>query len=240
MKVQFISVARTKIAFYRAQAVYIEQVNSAHITHAQFDSAEWDGKMWVDNREASICNEAHVVWFRVQLIHWAKVKEKKHLILCQDDRWFDRIRKGSLGNLTSSWTFWVSCWLILDLFNNVSSYTKYIVCHQARWLKRQCFCPAFDFSRDWDWSDWRVAGSHGGHCEDTTLCSTLEVNGRFRGTFHFHLQYCRISQARNQNDTGSKNSFLIFWSRRWRQHIPPRRWLTFYELHGFISDNIGL
>jgi hypothetical protein len=52
MKVQFISAAQTKIAFYMAEAVYIEQerlytqVNSTQIlhristVHAQFDSVE--------------------------------------------------------------------------------------------------------------------------------------------------------------------------------------------------------
>jgi hypothetical protein len=39
---------------------------------------------------------------------------------------------------------------------------------------------------------------------DMTPCSLLEVNQSFRGTCYLHLQGCRVSQARNQHETGSK------------------------------------
>jgi hypothetical protein len=42
---------------------------------------------------------------------------------------------------------------------------------------------------------------------DITPSGTLLVNRRFEGTYHLHLQGRRISQARNQHEAGSKQSF---------------------------------
>jgi hypothetical protein len=43
---------------------------------------------------------------------------------------------------------------------------------------------------------------------EKTLNSLITVNQRFRGTRRLHLQGRRTSQARNQHETGSKQSFL--------------------------------
>jgi hypothetical protein len=43
---------------------------------------------------------------------------------------------------------------------------------------------------------------------DITLCSPLKVNGRFKGTYHNHLQVRTISQARNQHEADSKQGLL--------------------------------
>jgi hypothetical protein len=42
---------------------------------------------------------------------------------------------------------------------------------------------------------------------DITPCSPLKVNWRFWGTCCFHLQGRRVSQARNQHEASSKQSF---------------------------------
>jgi hypothetical protein len=41
---------------------------------------------------------------------------------------------------------------------------------------------------------------------DITPCSPLKVNQSFGGTCRLHLQDRRISQAKNQHETGSKQS----------------------------------
>jgi hypothetical protein len=62
---------------------------------------------------------------------------------------------------------------------------------------------------------------------DITPCSPLKVNRRFGGTYRTHLQGRRIRRARNQRES------------RW-QAVPPKRRLTFNELHGVISQKIAL
>jgi hypothetical protein len=47
---------------------------------------------------------------------------------------------------------------------------------------------------------------------DITLRSPLEVNRRFEETCRLHLQNRRISQARNQHEAGSKQSFTLFFA----------------------------
>jgi hypothetical protein len=75
-----------------------------------------------------------------------------------------------------------------------------------------------------------------------TPCSLLKVNRCFGGTFRLHLQNWRTSQARNQHDTGSKQSYLlpascwflawlILQSWKWRRNVPPKHELTFIGLH---------
>jgi hypothetical protein len=44
-------------------------------------------------------------------------------------------------------------------------------------------------------------------CWDIMPCSPLEVNRRFRGTCHLHLEGRTMNRARNQHGTGSKKSF---------------------------------
>jgi hypothetical protein len=60
---------------------------------------------------------------------------------------------------------------------------------------------------------------------DITPCSPLKVNQCFRGTYRLHLQ-----------DLLS-HWYLAWLIRpwRWRQHVPPKRWLTFNGLHSIIS-----
>jgi hypothetical protein len=56
---------------------------------------------------------------------------------------------------------------------------------------------------------------------DITPCSPVKLNRRFRGTCGLHLQGRRVSQARNQRETGSKLARL-----------------TSTGLHGLISQII--
>jgi hypothetical protein len=99
--------------------------------------------------------------------------------------------------------------------------------------------------------------------------SPLKVTRRFGRTYHLHLQSRRISQARNQQEAGSKQSsgiifgpedgvrlqvvhlsllpvscwflsWLIFRPWRWRRYVSPKRWLTFNELHDTICNKISL
>jgi hypothetical protein len=58
------------------------------------------------------------------------------------------------------------------------------------------------------------------------LRSQLEINHRFGGKIYFHLQWQRISRARNQHESGSK------------RHVPQKRRLIFNRLHGVISQEI--
>jgi hypothetical protein len=91
---------------------------------------------------------------------------------------------------------------------------------------------------------------------DIMPCSLLKVNWCFRGTCHLHLgNLIRLSQARNQHEEGSKQSFAgtflllaSFWflawisvqfsRRKWR--VPPKHQLTFNRLHGIIFQKIDL
>jgi hypothetical protein len=72
-----------------------------------------------------------------------------------------------------------------------------------------------------------------------TLCSVL-VNQPFGETFHLRLQVQRISQSRNQHEANKFVAGLIRQSWRWRQHVPPKHWLTFSGPHGIISQKIEL
>jgi hypothetical protein len=47
---------------------------------------------------------------------------------------------------------------------------------------------------------------------DTTPCSMLKVNRRFRGTSRLHFQGRRISQVRSQSQAASKQSFYSAYS----------------------------
>jgi hypothetical protein len=73
---------------------------------------------------------------------------------------------------------------------------------------------------------------------DSTSCSPVKVNGRFGGTCRLYLQDRRV---RVQHEAGNKQSerwflsWLIFWSWRWRRHVPPKRQLTSTGLRGIIS-----
>jgi hypothetical protein len=51
----------------------------------------------------------------------------------------------------------------------------------------------------------RILGSHSGGYEEfifwiLSLCSPLKVYQRFGGTYRFHFQGCRVSQAINQHE----------------------------------------
>jgi hypothetical protein len=78
------------------------------------------------------------------------------------------------------------------------------------------------------------------------VSSPLKGNHRFGGTCRLHLHGRRISQARNQRECRWQAelcwflAWLIFRPRRWRRHVPPKRRLTFNELHGVISQKIVL
>jgi hypothetical protein len=67
---------------------------------------------------------------------------------------------------------------------------------------------------------------------DITPCSPLKVNRRFGGTCRLHLQSRRISRTRNQRESR--------WQARWKRHVPPKRRLTFKQIHGVISQKIKL
>jgi hypothetical protein len=81
---------------------------------------------------------------------------------------------------------------------------------------------------------------------DTTPCGPMKVNWRFGGTYRHHLRDLIIRKARNQHEVGSKLCFAWFLVRlilrpwRWRWYIPPKRWLTFNNLHGIISQKTVL
>jgi hypothetical protein len=54
---------------------------------------------------------------------------------------------------------------------------------------------------------------------NTTSCSQLEANRRFWGTYRLHLEGRRISQGRNQHETGREQSsacYLLHTKRPWR------------------------
>jgi ferredoxin-thioredoxin reductase catalytic subunit len=79
---------------------------------------------------------------------------------------------------------------------------------------------------------------------DITPCSLLKINRRFGGTC-LHLQGRRISHARNQRESRWQISCwflasLILRPRRWVQHVPPKRRLTFNVLHGVTSQKMHL
>jgi hypothetical protein len=72
---------------------------------------------------------------------------------------------------------------------------------------------------------------------DITPCGPLKVNRHFGGTFRLHLHGRRISQARNQHESKWQAERIL---RPWRrQHVPPKRRLTFNRLHGVISQKIA-
>jgi hypothetical protein len=48
---------------------------------------------------------------------------------------------------------------------------------------------------------------------DITPCSQLKVNGHFEGTYHLYIQGRRISQARGQQEAGSKQSTNSIWGK---------------------------
>jgi hypothetical protein len=69
------------------------------------------------------------------------------------------------------------------------------------------------------------------------MCSPLNVNRRFGGTYHLHLQDQRIGQA----SRALLATCLIFVSClahsspwRWRRHVPPKRQLNFTGLHSIV------
>jgi hypothetical protein len=47
---------------------------------------------------------------------------------------------------------------------------------------------------------------------DITPCSPLKVNRRFGGTYGLHIQGPKLSQARNQREAGSKQSYCLAYS----------------------------
>jgi hypothetical protein len=63
------------------------------------------------------------------------------------------------------------------------------------------------------------------------LCSPLNVNGYFGGTYCLHLQSCFH---------GGFLLSLFFRPWRWRQYFPPKRWLTLNGLHSVISQRTVL
>jgi hypothetical protein len=75
--------------------------------------------------------------------------------------------------------------------------------------------------------------------------SPLKVNWCFRGIYHFHLQSCRISWARHQNESRWQAellsswyvAWLILWPLRWRRYVL-KCWLNFSGLHSIISQKI--
>jgi hypothetical protein len=44
---------------------------------------------------------------------------------------------------------------------------------------------------------------------DITQCIPSKVNIHFAGTYHLHLQGRRLSQARNQHKSGSKQNYAL-------------------------------
>jgi hypothetical protein len=77
---------------------------------------------------------------------------------------------------------------------------------------------------------------------DITLCSLLNFNRRFRGTYLLRLQGRTIHQARNQLSFLRTSCWISVWfilqSCKWRLYVPPKRRLEFKILHGFISQKI--
>jgi hypothetical protein len=75
------------------------------------------------------------------------------------------------------------------------------------------FCPVVMSSNFWD----------------TTPCSPLKVNRRFRGPCRLHLQGWRISQGRNQCKVESR-----------QRQVPPKYRLAFNGLRGIIPQKTEL
>jgi hypothetical protein len=71
-------------------------------------------------------------------------------------------------------------------------------------------------------------------------CSLLKVNRRFGGIYRLHLQGRRISRSRNQSENRWQCLPGLFFWHEDGVDIPPKRRLTFDELHGAISQNIEL
>jgi hypothetical protein len=63
-------------------------------------------------------------------------------------------------------------------------------------------------------------------------CSPLKVNRPFEGTYSLHSQGQRISQVRNQLEAGIKAGE--------REHVPPKRRLSFNELQSYVPVDTTL
>jgi hypothetical protein len=81
---------------------------------------------------------------------------------------------------------------------------------------------------------------------DVTSCSLLKVNWHFGGTCHAHLQGQRISQARNQHEAGSKQSFMLVSCLAYSLTLEmgatcsSKTSVDFSRLHGIISQKTEL
>jgi hypothetical protein len=62
----------------------------------------------------------------------------------------------------------------------------------------------------WNWEDCNYLSSKNSIFWDITLCIPLKINRHIRKTCHLHLKRLRISQARNQSEAGSMQSWLTF------------------------------
>jgi hypothetical protein len=70
---------------------------------------------------------------------------------------------------------------------------------------------------------------------DITPRSPLKVNRRFGEAYRLHIQ---SSACHLISRWFLARLILLPW--RWRRHVPPKRWLTFNELNGVISQKIVL
>jgi hypothetical protein len=70
---------------------------------------------------------------------------------------------------------------------------------------------------------------------DITRCSPFQVNRRFGGTYHLHLQG-------RKNKLSKKPTWKQVASRawRWRPYVPPKHRLTLNGLHGVICQKMAL
>jgi hypothetical protein len=73
---------------------------------------------------------------------------------------------------------------------------------------------------------------------DVSQCSPLEFDGRFGGTFSFHLQGRRISLARNPCEAGSKLVSCLAYSSTLKMEgrLPPKLQFTFNGLDCVLSQ----
>jgi hypothetical protein len=78
---------------------------------------------------------------------------------------------------------------------------------------------------------------------DMNPCRSSKFNRSFRGIFRLHIQSQRINQARNQHETGSKQSSSFETSVDFRQtawrYIPHSRILRYRRSENLKSD-IGM
>jgi hypothetical protein len=68
---------------------------------------------------------------------------------------------------------------------------------------------------------------------DITACSLLKANLRCLGTYRFHLQGRRISQARNQREAGGKQSSTDYAA------LYPRRWNYLQSFFHHFKRHVG-